>query len=63
MREKDFNKIEEKRNIWINAHFYENVEKWNKFKVKNMDGYHNHYLKKDILLLADVCEKSLLARD
>ena len=63
MREKDFNKIEEKRNIWINAHFYENVEKWNKFNVKNMDGYHNHYLKKDILLLADVCEKSLLARD
>ena len=38
-------------------------KKWNKFNVKNMDGYHNHYLKKDILLLADVCEKSLLARD
>ena len=27
---------------------------WNKFNVKNMNGYHNHYLKKDVLLLADV---------
>ena len=27
---------------------------WNKFNVENMNGYHNHYLKKDVLLLADV---------
>ena len=30
---------------------------WNKFKMKNMGYYHDHYLKKDLLLLADVFEK------
>ena len=30
---------------------------WDKFKVKNMSDYHDHYLKKDVLLLADVFEK------
>ena len=25
--------------------------------MKNMDDYHDHYLKKDVLLLADVSEK------
>ena len=29
---------------------------WNKFNMKNMGDYHDHYLKKDILLLADVFE-------
>ena len=30
---------------------------WDKFEMKNMDDYHNHYFKKDVLLLADVFEK------
>ena len=32
---------------------------WNKFNMKNMGDCHNHYLKKDVLLLADVFEKLL----
>ena len=30
---------------------------WDKFEMKYMDDYHNHYLKKGVLLLADVFEK------
>ena len=30
---------------------------WNEFNMKNMDDYHDHYLKKDVLLLADVFKK------
>ena len=30
---------------------------WNKFDMKNMGDYHDHYLKKDVSLLADVFEK------
>ena len=30
---------------------------WNKFEMKNMGDYHDHYLKKDVLLLTDVFEK------
>ena len=27
---------------------------WNEFNMKNMSDYHSHYLKKDVLILADV---------
>ena len=30
---------------------------WDKFEMKNMGDYHDHYLKKDVLQLADVFEK------
>ena len=30
---------------------------WDVFDMKNMGNYHDHYLKKDVLLLADVSEK------
>ena len=30
---------------------------WNEFNMKNMGDCHNHYLEKDVLLLADVFEK------
>ena len=30
---------------------------WDKFEMKNMGDYHDHYLKKDVLLLGDVYEK------
>ena len=33
------------------------VKIWDKFDMKNMGDYHDHYLKKDVILLADVFEK------
>ena len=30
---------------------------WDKFDMKYMSGYHDYYLKKDVLLLADVFDK------
>ena len=30
---------------------------WDKFNMKNMGDYHDHYLKKDVFLSADVLEK------
>ena len=37
---------------------YEHLLKvWNKFEMKTMKDYHDLYLKRDVLLLADVFEK------
>ena len=33
---------------------------WYKFGMKNMGDYHYHYLKKDVLLLADVLRSLLV---
>ena len=33
------------------------IKIWNEFNTKSMADYHDHYLKKDILLLADAFEK------
>ena len=42
----------------INIKDYSTCKKtWDKFEMKNMGDYHDHYLKKDVLLLADVFEK------
>ena len=42
----------------ISTEDYLTCEKiWNKFKMKNIGDYHDHYLKKDVLHLADVSEK------
>ena len=47
-----------KSDIYISFKDYLTCEKiWNKFGMKNMDDYHDHYLKKDVLLLADVFKK------
>ena len=35
---------------------------WDKFDINDMDDYHDHYLKKDVLFLVDVFE-NLLTRD
>ena len=42
----------------ISTEDYLTCEKiWNKFKMKNMGDYHDHYLKKDLLLLTGVVER------
>ena len=54
-------KIDEYRKIsdgHVNIDDYMVCEKiWDKFKMKNMGDYHDHYLEKDVLLLSDVFEK------
>ena len=32
---------------------------WDKFEIQNMGNYRHNYLEKDVLLLADVFEKSI----
>ena len=48
-------------NDHINVKDYLMCEKiWDKFKIKNMGDYHDHYFKKDVLLLANVFEKFIV---
>ena len=47
-----------KSDAQINVKDYLMCEKiWDKFNIKDMSDYHDHYLKKDVLLLVDVFEK------
>ena len=47
-----------KSNGHISFKDYVTCEKiWDRFDMKNMGDYHDHYSKKDLLLLADVFEK------
>ena len=42
----------------INIKDYSTCEKtWDKFRMKNMGDYHDHYFKKEVLLLVDVFER------
>ena len=38
-------------------HYLTCKKTWNKFKMKKIADYHDHYLQKDVLLLTDVYEK------
>ena len=50
-----------KGNGYISAAQYLHLKLvWRKFEFKTLKGYHDHYLKKDVLLLADVFEKFCL---
>ena len=45
----------------VNVKDYLTCEKtWDKFEMKYMGDYHDHFLKKDVMLLADVFEKLIL---
>ena len=47
-----------KSDRYISFEDYSKCKKiWDKSGIKNMGHYHNHYLKKDVLLLADVFKK------
>ena len=49
---------DEKLDDRINDEDYLTCKKiWKEFSMKNMGDYHDHYLKKDVLLLTDVFEK------
>ena len=49
---------DEKSDGHISFKDYLTCEKiWDKFDIKDMGDYHDHYLKKDVLLLADVFER------
>ena len=43
-----------------NTNTYKMFGTWNTFNFNTFEDFHNHYLKKDVLLLADVFEKLFL---
>ena len=58
IKDETFGDSREKSNGHISDKGYLTCNKiWNEFNMKNMDDYHDYYLKKDDLLLADVFEK------
>ena len=58
VKDKKANNYGRKLDGHINDEDYLTCKKiWNEFNMKNMGDYHDHYLEKDVLLLADVLEK------
>ena len=57
VKDKKANNYGRKLDGYISDEDYLTCKKiWNEFNMKNMGDYHDHYLKKDVLLLADVFE-------
>ena len=53
----DDGKISDGGHISVKDYLTKKLKIWDKFEMKNMSDYHDHYLKKDLLLLTDVYEK------
>ena len=50
--------VKEKSNGHISNEQYQHLQNvWDTFNFNTFEDFHNHYLKKDVLLLADVFEK------
>ena len=57
-RERKIGNDGEISDVHVSVNSYLKCEKiWDKFDMKNVGDYHDHYLKKDVLLLADAFEK------
>ena len=50
--------VKEKSNGHISNEQYQHLQNvWDTFNFNTFEDFHNHYLKKDVLLLADIFEK------
>ena len=56
----DDGKISDGGHISVKDYLTKKLKIWDKFEMKNMSDYHDHYLKKDLLLSLDVFESLLL---